>query len=62
MDARKKKRGGVTHWKYKKEKEVARRVKAGEHRSDVESELTSEIPQMWMTWFSLRRRKVGRSL
>ena len=30
--------------KYKKEKEIARRVKDGENRSDVESELESEDP------------------
>ena len=30
--------------KYKKEKEIARRVKAGENKSDVESELKSEDP------------------
>ena len=31
----------MAHWKYK-EKEVAQRVKAGERKSDVESELKSE--------------------
>ena len=30
--------------KYEKEKEIARRVKAGENKSDVESELESEDP------------------
>ena len=34
----------MAHRKYKKEKEVARRVKAGERKSDVESELESEDP------------------
>ena len=29
----------VVHRRYKKEKEIARRVKAGENKSDVESEL-----------------------
>ena len=41
-DARKKKKKAeVAHQKYKKEKEVAQRVKAGERKSDVESELES---------------------
>ena len=43
-DARKKKKAEVAHWKYKKEKEVARHVKAGERKSDVESELELEDP------------------
>ncbi|XP_066375092.1 protein gar2-like [Miscanthus floridulus] len=43
-DARKKKKAKVAHWKYKKEKEIARRVKAGERKSDVESELESVDP------------------
>ena len=43
-DARKRKKAKVTHWKYKKEKEVARCVKAGERKSEVESELESEDP------------------
>ena len=34
----------VAHQEYKKEKEVARCVKAGERKSDVESELESEDP------------------
>ena len=34
----------MAHQKYKKEKEVARRVKARERKSDVESELESEDP------------------
>ena len=39
-DARKKKKKAeVAHWNYKKEKEVARRVKAGERKRDVEAEL-----------------------
>ena len=38
-DARKKKKAKVAHRKYKKEKEVARRVKAGEDMADVELEL-----------------------
>ena len=43
-DVRKKKRAEVAHRKYKKEKEVARRMKAGERKSDVEYELESEDP------------------
>ena len=43
-DARKKKKAEVAHRKYKKEKEVARCVKAGEGKSDIESELESEDP------------------
>ena len=43
-DTRKKKKAEVAHQKYKKEKEVARRVKAGERKSDVESKLESEDP------------------
>ena len=41
----------MAHRKYKKEKEVARHVKARERKSDVESELESGDP-----------REVGRSL
>ena len=61
-DARKKKKAEVAHRKYKKEKEVAQRMKARERKSDIESELELRIPRMSTTWFSLRRRKVGRSL
>ena len=43
-DAMKKKKAKVAHRKYKKEKEVARCVKAGERKSDVESKLESEDP------------------
>ena len=38
-DARRKKRTREVRWKQEKEQEIARRVKAGERRSDVESEL-----------------------
>ena len=41
-DTRKKKKAELAHRKYKKEKQVARRVKAWERKSDVESELESE--------------------
>ena len=34
----------MVHQKYKKEKEVARRMKVGERKSDVEAELESEDP------------------
>ena len=34
----------MAHRKYKKEKEVARRMKAGERKRDMESELESEDP------------------
>ena len=44
VDARMKKKAEVAHRKYKKEKEVTRRVKARERKSDVESELESEDP------------------
>ena len=44
MDARKKRRTKEVRRKQEKEEEVAPRVKAGERRSDVESELTSEDP------------------
>ena len=43
-NVRKKKRAVVAHRNYKKVKEVARRVKAGERKSDAESELESEDP------------------
>ena len=43
-DARKKKRTKEVRRKQEKEQEIARRVKAGERRSDVESELASEDP------------------
>ena len=43
-DAQKKKRTQEVQWKEERKKEVARRVKAGECRSDVESELTSDDP------------------
>ncbi|XP_066373126.1 uncharacterized protein [Miscanthus floridulus] len=41
-DARKKNKAKVAYRKYKKEKEIARHVKAGENYSDVESKLASE--------------------
>ena len=44
MDAKKKKKAEEARWKHEKEKEIAQRVKAGENRSDVESELESEDP------------------
>ena len=43
-DARKKKRTKEVQRKEEKKKEVARRVKTGERRSDVESELASDDP------------------
>ena len=43
-DARKKKRTKEVRRKQEKEQEIAPRVKAGERRSDVESELASEDP------------------
>ena len=43
VDARKKK-AEVAHRKHNKEKEVARRVKARERKSDIEAELESEDP------------------
>ena len=43
-DARKKKRTREVQRKQEKEREVTRRVKAGERRSDVESELMSDDP------------------
>jgi len=43
-DARKKKRTKEVWRKQEKEQEIARRMKAGERRSDVESELESENP------------------
>ena len=41
---KKKKKAEVARQKYEKENEIARRVKAGENRSDVESQLESEDP------------------
>ena len=43
-DARKRKRTKEVRWKQEKEQEIARRVKAGERKSDAESELESEDP------------------
>ena len=43
-DARKKKRTQEVQRKEEKKKEVARHVRAGERRSDVESELASNDP------------------
>ena len=43
-DARKKKKAKVAWQKYEKEKEIAQRVKARENKSNVESELESEVP------------------
>ena len=43
-NTRKKKKAEVAHRKHKKEKEVARRMKVGERKSDVEAELESEDP------------------
>ena len=61
-DTRKKKKAEVAHRKYKKEKEVARPVKTGRERATSSPSSSQRIPWMWMTWFCLRRRKVGRSL
>ena len=44
VDARKKKKAEEARWKYEKEMEIARRVRARENRSDVKSELESEVP------------------
>ena len=41
MDARKKKKAKEARWKHEKEKEITRRVRVGENRSDVKSELKS---------------------
>ena len=43
-DAKKKKKAKEARRKHEKEKEITRRVWAGENRSDVESELESEDP------------------
>ena len=43
-DARKKKKAEVAHWRYKKEKEIDRCMKAGGNKSDVESKLESGDP------------------
>ena len=43
-DARKKKKAKESRRKYEKEKEIARRMKVEENRSNVESELESEDP------------------
>ena len=43
-DARKKNKAEEVRWKHEKEKEIARRMKAGENRSEVESELELEDP------------------
>ena len=43
-DAKKKKKAEVARWKYEKEKEIVRRVKTEENRSDIKSELESEDP------------------
>ena len=44
MDARKKKKAEEARWKHVKEKEITRCMRAGENRSDVESDLESEDP------------------
>ena len=44
VDARRKKRTREVRRKQEKEQEIAPRMKDGEHRSDVESELASEDP------------------
>jgi len=44
VDAKKKKKAQEAWRKHEKEKEIARRVKAGENRSDVESKIESEDP------------------
>ena len=62
VDARKKKKVEAAQQKYKKEKKIARCVKAREIRATLSSSSSRGIPQMWMTWFSPRRRKVGRLL
>ena len=43
-DAKNKKKAEDAQRKYEKEKEIARRMKVGENRSDVELELESEDP------------------
>ena len=43
-DTLKKKRTKEVQRKEEKKKEIARRMRAGEHRSDVESELTLDDP------------------
>jgi len=43
-DARKKKKAEEARQKHEKEKEITRRVRADENRSDIESELESEDP------------------
>ena len=43
-EARKKKKNKEILWKQEKEQEIARRTRAEERRSDVESELTSDDP------------------
>ena len=44
VDVRKKKRTKEVQRKEEKKKEVARRMRVGERRSDVESELASDEP------------------
>ena len=61
-DARRKKRTMEVRWKQEKEQEIVRRMKAGERKSDVESELKSEDPTDVDDMVSPRRRQVGRSL
>jgi len=46
VDARKKKKAKESRRKFEKEKEVTRRVKAGERRSDVKSEDPTEVDDM----------------
>ena len=43
-EAWKKKKNKEILWKQEKEQEIVRRMRAGERRSDVESELTSDDP------------------
>ena len=43
-DAKKEKKAQAARRRYQKEQDIAQRVRAGENRSDVESELESEDP------------------
>ena len=60
--AKKKKRAEKARRRHEKEKEIARRVWAGENRSNMEAELESEEPTEMATRAPPRMTETGASL
>ena len=62
VDAKKKKRAEEAQRWHEKEKEIARRVRAGENRSDVEAELELEEPMEMGGYASSSEDEGGRDV